>query len=82
MKYPQEIKCFNMKQSTLDNKVVLSADLVLPYAGESVGSAVREHDYEKLKSRLLNSTMFNLHKKRGGTLEDFGWYLEIVLVNL
>ncbi len=78
MKYPQEIKFFNMKQSLSDSKVVLSADLVLPFAGEAVGSAVREHDFVKLKDRLLKSKMFELHQKRGGTISDFDWYLAIM----
>jgi aspartyl/asparaginyl-tRNA synthetase len=56
----------------------LSADLILPYSGESTGSAVREHDYKKLKERLMGSVMYKLHLKRGGTLEDFGWYLDII----
>lgn len=78
MKYPQEIKFFNMKPYTKDETVVLSADLVLPFSGEAVGSAVREHDYERLKSRLLNSKMYELHTKRGGKLQDFDWYLNIM----
>lgn len=71
MKYPKEIKFFNMKVSERDSRVVLSADLILPVAGEAVGSAVREHDGKKLKERLLTSTMFHLHKERGGRYEDF-----------
>jgi asparaginyl-tRNA synthetase len=78
MRYPQEIKFFNMKVSERDPRVVLSADLVFPYAGEGVGSAVREHDGGKLTKRLLGSTMFRLHKERGGTLDDFKWYLDLV----
>ncbi len=78
MKYPKAIKFFNMKVSTADPRVVLSADLILPYAGEAVGSAVREHDYRKLKERLLTSNMYRLHKLRGGKLQDFAWYLKIV----
>lgn len=78
MKYPEEIKFFNMKEYTKDPKVVLSADLILPYSGESVGSAVREHDYEKLNDRLLRSTMYSLHVKRGGSYKDYEWYLDIM----
>ena len=81
-KYPKEIKFFNMKVSQKDPRVVLSADLILPYSGESTGSAVREHNFEKLKERLLTSTMFDLHQKRGGTLADFKWYLDIVKTGL
>lgn len=77
-KYPKEIKFFNMKVSTRDPRVVLSADLIFPYAGEGTGSAVREHDFEKLNDRLLTSTMYRLHTQRGGKYEDFGWYLDII----
>lgn len=77
-KYPKEIKFFNMKVSQKDPRVVLSADLILPYSGESTGSAVREHSYQKLKERLLGSTMYKLHQNRGGTLDDFKWYLDII----
>jgi len=78
MKYPKEIKFFNMKVFSKDPKVVLSADLILPYAGEAVGSAVREHDFNKLNDRLVASTMYKLHLKRGGQYEDFLWYLDII----
>jgi asparaginyl-tRNA synthetase len=78
MKYPKEIKFFNMKVSTTDDRVVLSADLVFPHAGEGVGSAVREHDGDQLEKRLLGSTMYRLHLERGGTLGDFRWYLDMV----
>lgn len=78
MRYPKDIKFFNMKVSEKDPRVVLSADLVFPYAGEGVGSAVREHDGVKLEKRLTGSTMFRLHKERGGDLEDFRWYLNLV----
>lgn len=76
--YPKEIKFFNMKVSTSDPRVVLSADLIFPYAGEGTGSAVREHDFMKLKDRLVTSTMYRLHKERGGTYEDFAWYMNII----
>jgi asparaginyl-tRNA synthetase len=78
MRYPKEIKFFNMKVSERDDRVVLSADLVFPYAGEGVGSAVREHDGGKLTERLLGSTMYRLHRERGGTLDEFRWYLDLV----
>lgn len=78
MKYPKEIKFFNMKVSTADPRVALSADLIFPYAGEGTGSAVREHLFEKLNERLITSTMYKLHTKRGGTYNDFLWYLDII----
>ncbi len=77
-KYPKEIKFFNMKVSTENPKVVLSADLIFPYAGEGTGSAVREHDFKKLNERLLTSNMYRIHTSRGGRYEDFAWYLNII----
>lgn len=76
--YPKEIKFFNMKVSAIDSRVCLSADLILPYAGEATGSAVREHEFEKLNDRLLTSKMYELHVERGGTYKDFKWYLDIM----
>jgi len=78
MKYPKEIKFFNMKVWTKDPRVCLSADLILPYAGEGTGASVREHDFKKLQDRLLTSTMYKLHVARGGKYEDFKWYLDIM----
>lgn len=77
-KYPKEIKFFNMKVSTKDPRVVLSADCIFPYAGEGTGAAVREHEFKKLESRLITSRMYELHLKRGGKYEDFLWYLTIM----
>lgn len=78
MKYPKEIKFFNMKVSARDPRVCLSADLIFPYAGEGTGAAVREHDYDRLYDRLVISTMYKLHVERGGTIADFAWYLNIM----
>lgn len=77
-RYPKEIKFFNMKVSSKDSRVVLSADLIFPFAGEGTGSAVREEDFERLNERLITSTMFKLHIQRGGRYEDFLWYLNII----
>jgi len=77
-KYPKEIKFFNMKVSGRNPRVVLSADLILPYSGEATGSAVREHVFEKLNERLMISKMYELHIKLGGKYEDFAWYLNII----
>lgn len=78
MKYPKEIKFFNMKVSQRDPRVCLSADLILPYAGEACGSSVREHIFTALRDRLISSTMYELHLARGGTYSDFRWYLNIM----
>lgn len=76
--YPKEIKFFNMKTNKEDPKVVNSTDLLLPHSGEAVGSAEREHEHDELIKRLETSVMFEQLKKRGGSLEDFGWYLNIL----
>ncbi|MDA4128106.1 MAG: hypothetical protein OK422_01365 [Thaumarchaeota archaeon] len=73
--YPKAIKFFNMKENSINPDVVDSADLILPFSGEAVGAAEREYSFEKLTDRLLNSTMFRLLKEKGGSLEDFSWYL-------
>ena len=78
MKYPKEIKFFNMKVSRKDPRVCLSADLILPYAGEACGSSVREHIFTSLRDRLITSKMYELHVARGGTYSDFRWYLNIM----
>lgn len=80
MRYPKEIKFFNMKVSNQDPRAVLSADCIFPYSGEAVGSAVREHDGIKLIVRLLTSTMYHLHEQRGGKYEDFRWYTEDMIL--
>lgn len=80
MRYPKEIKFFNMKVSNQDPRVVLSADCIFPYSGEAVGSAVREHDGIKLIVRLLTSNMYRLHEQRGGKYEDFRWYTEDMIL--
>lgn len=80
MKYPKEIKFFNMKVSVSDPRVVLSTDCIFPYSGEAVGSAVREHDGVKLIVRLLTSPMYKLHEQRGGKYDDFKWYTEDMIL--
>ena len=80
MRYPKEIKFFNMKVSEVDPRVVLSADCVFPYSGEAVGSAVREHDGIKLLVRLLTSNMFRILQNNGGRYEDFKWYVEDMII--
>jgi len=73
--FPKTIKFFNMKENDLDPRVVDSADLLLPYSGEAAGAAEREYEYEKLLHRLSESNMLNMLKERGGSINDFGWYL-------
>lgn len=77
-KYPEKIKFFNMQRNKDNPQLVNSADLLLPYSGEAVGSAVREHDYNLLVEKLRNSEMFAILSKRGKILDDFKPYLEEV----
>jgi asparaginyl-tRNA synthetase len=77
--YPKAIKFFNMRVDDADPRVVQSADLLLPYSGEAVGSAVREHRYPLLVDRLTSSTMFSHIVARNlATLNDFRPYLEVI----
>ena len=71
-------KFFNMLPDPKNPKYVLSADLILPLAGEAVGAAQRVHNLEELKWRLENSKMFKRLKAKGGGIEGFEWYLKRV----
>jgi asparaginyl-tRNA synthetase len=74
--FPKAIKFFNMRENDEDSDIVNSADLLLPMSGEAVGAAEREYRYEKLYQRLTNSTMFEQLANKGGSIEDFRWYLD------
>ena len=69
-------KFFNMLPDPEHPGRVLSADLILPIAGEAVGSAARIDDAKTLVERLERSKMFDRLKKLGGNLDDFAWYIE------
>lgn len=69
-------KFFNMIPDPENPEVVLSADLILPYGGEAVGAAARVYDAKMLEERLRRSRMFNRLVEKGGSLEDFRWYIE------
>ena len=79
--YPAEIKFFNMRVNRENPQVVNSADLIMPYSGESVGSAEREDDYNILRKRLLESNMFRMLSKRGVEISEFEGYLKLVREN-
>lgn len=74
--FPKTIKFFNMKENSENPAVVNSADLLLPASGEAVGAAEREHRYDKLRDRLESSSMLRQLVERGGSIDDFKWYLE------
>ena len=69
-------KFFNMLPDKANPGLVLSADLILPGAGEAVGSAARVDDPETLVSRLTKSKMYNRLVKMGGSIADFAWYID------
>ena len=73
--WPSEIKFFNMRNNDVEPGLANSCDLILPFAGEAVGGAEREHTYERLKNKLEKSKMLELIKARGGKIEDFEWFL-------
>jgi asparaginyl-tRNA synthetase len=56
--YPESIKFFNMKIDRRDPAVVECVDYILPCAGETFGGSVRECDYEILRRRLYDGTMY------------------------
>jgi asparaginyl-tRNA synthetase len=76
--FPKKIKFFNMRENDYRPEIVNSTDLILPGSGEAVGAAEREHRYDKLKERLENSKMMEQLKIRGGSVNDFEWYLQCV----
>lgn len=79
--YPKEIKFFNMRENDRDSSVVNSVDLLLPFSGEAVGGAEREYTYEALLARLRQSSMLRMLRERGGSEEDFDWYLSYFRAN-
>lgn len=68
-------KFFNMLPDAAHPGRVLSADLILPVAGEAVGAAARVDDPIMLERRLTHSRMFRRLVELGGNLDDFGWYI-------
>lgn len=76
--YPEKIKFFNMKTNENDNKIVNSTDFILPNAGECVGAAEREYEYERIFKKLKDSTMLKRLESLGGNINDFKWYLDYI----
>jgi len=74
-------KFFNMLPDKENPGRVLSADLILPYGGESVGAAARVHEPEIMVRRLKNSRMFKRLLTKGGSINDFSWYIEQIKTN-
>ncbi len=74
-------KFFNMLPSKDSPGRVLSADLILPFGGESVGAAARVHKLDELINRLKNSKMYKRLEAKGGDLTDFEWYINQIKKN-
>ncbi|MFA5052345.1 MAG: amino acid--tRNA ligase-related protein [Patescibacteria group bacterium] len=73
------IKFFNMLPDPNDPEHVLSADCIVPYGGECVGSAARVWRYEEFRDRLFNSLMFKRLKEKDGQAElGFAWYMHML----
>jgi asparaginyl-tRNA synthetase len=71
-------KFFNMKPTPSrngDRPTVQSCDLLLPVSGESLGGAVRIHQSDVLRERLVRSGMFRTLQRRGLGLAQFADYL-------
>ena len=77
-KYPKELKFFNRRIYTKNPRVVLSADLIFPSVGKVASAAIKEHDFTVLHERLLSSDMYRMHVQKGGSYEDFVWYLNVI----
>ncbi len=71
-------KFFNMLPDREHPGRVLSCDLILPFAGESVGAAARVHLPDILEQRLRGSRMFKRLLEKGGDIADFQWYIDHV----
>lgn len=74
--YPKEIKFFNMKEDETNPDVVKSSDLIMPFSGEAVGAAEREYEYENIYRRLRESKMLKMLIEKGGSINDFKWFLD------
>lgn len=79
VRYPQEIKFFNMLDTRGDGAgTVECCDLLLPLAGETFGSSVREHDVAILRQKLLTSPMYWQLLDAGGAADVFEPYLRLL----
>jgi asparaginyl-tRNA synthetase len=77
--FPEAIKFFNMKLVPSDPRVVYSADLILPGAGETVGAAVREDDHAQLRARFERLMLPQLSAAgEAPTDGTFEWYFDAV----
>ena len=73
------IKFFNMLPDPVNPELVQSADCIVPFGGECIGSAARVWEYEEFKTRLYHSEMFKALKAKDDKAKDgFAWYLQML----
>ena len=78
MRYPREIKFFNMLDTRENGAATVECcDLLLPLAGETVGSSAREYDVDILRRKLLSSSMYRQLLDAGGDADVFESYLRL-----
>ncbi len=75
--YPISTRFFTMKISRDDPRVVECCDLLLPGLGEVMGASETEPDADLLQSRLAQSPAARQQLDMGGSLEDYGWYIDM-----
>jgi asparaginyl-tRNA synthetase len=59
-----------------DDRIVNSADFILPFGGEAAGAAEREYKYVKLLKRLHESGMYAQYIANNGDKTAFDWYFD------
>lgn len=74
------IKFFNMLPDPVDQSRLLAVDLILPTGGEALGGAERITKAQEFEDRLIRSHSFRRLQDKGGSLDDFEWYLKILRV--
>jgi len=76
--YPTPVKFFQMELYEDNPGIVKSADIVLPFSGESTGAAERDTDAARVRERLYESSMYKKLLSQGAQPEDFEWYLQML----
>ncbi len=68
-KYPATIKPFYMQPDEDDPNFMMNMDVIAPEGGgEIIGGSQRDHDYDRLKKKILDE---------GLPLESYEWYLDV-----
>lgn len=78
VRYPAPIKFFNMHDTRANGGLTVDCcDVLLPLAGETFGSSVREHDPQRLRDKLYGSPMYAQLLAAGGQPDVFEPYLAL-----